>query len=134
MGERQPAQPVRQPAQVVLPAGGGQQQHLGVGVELVDDQVHDPVDQVLPARDVAVERHGLHVELAAEAAHGQGGQAFAFDQRRRRAQDRLPVQPLTGWPARSTQCHIVGGFAAAWHVSARSARILPGRSGAVATG
>jgi len=117
MGQGHPPQSGCEPGEVVLPATGRQQQHLGVGVELVDDQVHDPVDQVLPARDVAVERHGRHVELAAQSAHGQGGQTIAFDQRRRRVQDRLPVQPLTGCPAVTAGSVALGGLAADCHVS-----------------
>jgi len=119
VGERYAPQAVGEAPQVVLPPAVGGQQHLGVGVELVDGQVDDAVDQAIAVGEVVVERHGLDVELAAQAAHGQRGQTVAFDQPRRRCQDRRPVQPLTGGRVGCTPgglCPGLSGFAAACHL------------------
>lgn len=57
MAQGQAPYPVGQPAQVVLPAVVQLQVDLGVGVQLVDDQVNDAVEQAFPAGHVPVQRH-----------------------------------------------------------------------------
>jgi hypothetical protein len=82
---------VGHPLQVLLPRSGQLLGH-GLVVELVHHVLDDPVQQLLPARDVAVQRHRLHPELTAQSAHGQPVAAFGVDQVYGLAQDLLPAQ------------------------------------------
>ena len=64
----------------------------GAGPEVVEvDRGQDPLDdqalQLLPAADVAVERHGADAELAGDGPHRQPLQAPALDHRQRRLRD-----------------------------------------------
>jgi hypothetical protein len=111
MGQGDAADTVRQPLQVVLPAVRGLQHDVGVAVELVHDGLHDAVDQALPARDVAVQGHGLHAEARAEAAHRQLAHAVLVDELHRRAEHPPPVEPRTSGGRRPGR-HRRGGAAA----------------------
>jgi hypothetical protein len=93
MGQRDAAHAVGEALEVVLPAVGGRQVDVGVAVQLVDHGLHDAVEQVLPSGHIAVERHGLHAEVGAEAPHRQSVEPLLVDELDGRAEDAAAVQP-----------------------------------------
>jgi hypothetical protein len=95
VAQRYPAHPVGQPDQVVLPAVVVTDVDVVAVVvveQRLDHAVDHPVEQVLAAGHVAVQRHRLDPEGGAEAAHGQRGQAVLVDEVDRGLQDPFPVQ------------------------------------------
>jgi hypothetical protein len=80
VGEGDPPDPVRQPLKVVLPAVLGRQVDLRVAVELVDDQLHDAVEEVVTAGDVPVQRHPLDAQVRAHPAHREGLEPVLVDE------------------------------------------------------
>ena len=46
-----------------------------IAVEVVDELFNDAIEQVFPAADPVIQRHGLHSEGLAEPSHGQEAQA-----------------------------------------------------------
>ena len=67
--------------------------------ELVEDHLAHALDHGLLVGHVAVERHRLDVELGAQAAHGELGQAVLVDEAQRRLQDPPPVERRARRPA-----------------------------------
>src|SRR3712207_1725282 len=92
VGDGDPPDPVREPLQVVLPAVLGRQVHLRVAVELVDDQFHDAVEQVVAAGDVPVQRHPLDAEVGAHAAHRERLEPVLVDELDGRGEHPAPVE------------------------------------------
>ena len=64
----------------------------GRSFDLADDALDDPVEQVVLAPDVAVERHRVDAELLAELAHAQGLEAVAIREVHRDAEDPVAVE------------------------------------------
>ena len=81
-------------AQLGLPvaAGGGR-------LDLAEDEVDHPVEEVVLVGDVVVERHRLDAELLGELAHRQLLGAALVGQRDRGAQDALAAERRAppGW-------------------------------------
>src|SRR5215211_327791 len=61
-------------------------------LDLVEDQLDDPVEQVILVRDVVVQRHRLDAQFLAEPAHAQGLDAFGVSEADGGAQHALPCQ------------------------------------------
>ncbi len=61
------------------------------GIDLADDEVHHPADEVVLVGHVLVERHRHHVERLRQAAHGEGVQARLAGECDRGASVRIPV-------------------------------------------
>src|SRR4051794_40736521 len=67
-------QAVREPTEVVLPVVAPRlEMNLRVTVELVENLLHNRVEQLLTTVDVPVQRHRLDTESVREVAHGQLG-------------------------------------------------------------
>ena len=77
-----------QRAQVGAPVAGGRRRRL-IAVRGVHDQLHD----VVPARDVAVQRHGARAQLGGESPHRDRGQPLRVGEPQRRRGDPVGVQP-----------------------------------------
>ncbi len=129
MGQGHAAHAVGQALEEVLPAVGGGAPDVRVVVQLAQQELHDAVEQLLLARDVAVERHRLDPEPLAQAPHGEAGQPELVDVREGRGQDPVAVQghPLGGGglPAHGGQVgvllvHVAScPWSAAWSRTAR---------------
>jgi hypothetical protein len=53
--------------------------HVGVAVQLVDDGLDHPVQQVLTAGHVPVDGHGFDSQIGRQAPHGQVAQPVHVD-------------------------------------------------------
>src|SRR6516165_3923621 len=72
---------------------------------LIEHVVEDPVDEVLLAPDVDVERRSTHVELLREAAHRQSVTSVPIEHRQRSPQhggpcEAAPERPVAIGPGR----------------------------------
>ena len=70
--------------------------HIRIAVQVVDDQFDDRVQQILPAVDVVVQRHGLDAKVGAEPAHREVAQIVLIDQGDGRQHQRAPVEGALG--------------------------------------
>ena len=95
MCKSDPADPVREPLEEVLPPVARCRQHVLVAAHLGDDVLHDGVEQSLAPRDVAVEGHRLDVQLVTEAAHGEVGKPVGLDGGQGGRHDEIATQRLT---------------------------------------
>ena len=71
----------------------------GRPLDLGDDQLDDPVEQVVLAPDVAVERHRVDPELLAELAHAQRLEAVAIGELDGDAEDAVAVERRSAFGA-----------------------------------
>jgi hypothetical protein len=76
----------------------------GRRADLGHHELRDAVEQVLLVPDVVVQRHGLHAELAAQAAHGEGLESFRVHHAQAGPEDPLAreglsMDPVTPRPA-----------------------------------
>ena len=65
---------------------------IGADRDLTDDDLHHPVEEVVLAAHVRVERHRLDPELLAEPAHADRADSVAVGELHGRRQDALPGQ------------------------------------------
>ena len=75
-----------------LPEGGRPVLVPGGHLNLAQNQLDDPVAQVLLVGDMVVERHRLDAELLAEPAHGERVEPLLVGDPDRRAQHAVPRQ------------------------------------------
>ena len=94
MGERDPTYAVGEPLQEVLPPVARGVQHLGVVVHLGHDLLDHSVEEVLPSRHVAVQRHRLDAQHGTEPTHREPGQPVLLDEPDRGRHDALASQGL----------------------------------------
>jgi hypothetical protein len=73
----------------------------GAQVQLGDQVVDDALEEVLPAVDVAVDRHRLDAELLAQSAHRQRGQAVLIDKGNGSRHNPFTSQAARTWRPRS---------------------------------
>src|SRR4051794_6475742 len=73
-------------------------------VEVLEQQLRNPLEETLLVADVAVQRHALHAEGRPELAHAQRIEAIAIDQGQRRSQDALPCESRSRHRRTSLRC------------------------------
>ena len=75
------ADPGGETGEVVAPASLGLQPDLRISGQFVDDALDHDVEELLAARDVAVQRHPADPEPLTDGAHRHRGDALLVDQR-----------------------------------------------------
>ena len=102
-------------------SGKAKKAGVGVGGHLVDDPLHDRIEELLAAGHVAVERHRRDSEDRTEASHGETGQALLVDELDRRVDHPVPTEGHPGRGRRLTTDD--GGIAV--HVCWAAGRLEP---------
>jgi len=80
VGQSHSPDAVGEPMQVVGPVVVGNHLAGRVGRDLTDHRVHQGVEQNPAGREVPVQRHRLHTQGRAQAAHGEPADTFGVDQ------------------------------------------------------
>ena len=84
----------RAPAHLLTPVA------LGIGkLDLLEDEVDEPVEELVLAGDVVVDRHRLGAELLRERTDGQARQTTSVGDGDGRAQHAFVAQPGAGRPS-----------------------------------